>query len=327
MPIWYWYDVASIYVWMKNCNSQRPPPPALLTFAAGRTCAGLHCPPDRAGYHRMHWNSLMSTLDRLAVVTGASSGLGAEFARQFAVRGYNLLLVARRLPRLEQLQAELESAHGIHVEPFCADLADDLQTEDLARRLESGPPVDVLVNNAGFGTRGWFHSTDYARQVEMHKLHVLATLRLTRAVLPAMIARSSGAIVNVSSVASFFRSPGSVSYCATKGWVTDFSEGLRLELDALHSPVVVQALCPGFTYTEFHDVLGSDRNQVAKQLWMPAAFVVGESLRALASRKLIVIPGWRYKLIVAIGTRLPLSWRLWMERQSPHAKTRGERAD
>ncbi len=264
--------------------------------------------------------------DRLAVVTGASSGLGAEFARQLATRGYHLLLVARRLQRLEQLRSELERAHGIRFEPWRADLADEPQTEELARRLETSPPVDVLVNNAGFGTRGWFHSTDYARQVEMHKLHVLATLRLTRAVLPAMIARSSGAIINVSSVGSFFRSPGSVSYCATKGWMRDFTEGLRLELDELHSPVVVQALCPGFTYTEFHDVLGSGRDQVAKQLWMPADFVVRESLRALESGKLIVIPGWRYKLIVAIGTRLPLSWRLWMERQSPHAKTRGERA-
>src|SRR5271157_544697 len=271
-------------------------------------------------------NSRMPKPDRLAAVTGASSGLGAEFARQLAARGYDLLLVARRLPRLEQLRSELERAHGIRVEPWRADLADEPQTEVLARRLETGPPVDVLVNNAGFGTRGWFHTTDYARQVEMHKLHVLATLRLTRAVLPAMIARSSGAIINVSSVGSFFRSPASVSYCATKGWMTDFTEGLRLELDELHAPVVVQALCPGFTYTEFHDVLGSGRDQVAKQLWMPADFVVRESLRALASGKLIVIPGWRYKLIVAIGTRLPLSWRLWMERQSPHAKTRGERA-
>jgi short-subunit dehydrogenase len=269
----------------------------------------------------------MPTLDRVTVVTGASSGLGAEFARQLAARGHNLLLVARRLPRLEQLQAELQSACGISAEPLCADLADDLQVEALARRLESGPPVDLLVNNAGFGTRGYFHTTDYARQLEMHKLHVLAPLRLTRAVLPAMIARASGAIINVSSVASFFRSPGSVSYCATKGWMRDFSEGLRLELDTLHSPVVVQALCPGFTYTEFHDVLGSNRKQIAKQLWMRADFVVGESLQALASRQLIVIPGWRYKLLVAIGTRLPLSWRLWMERQSPHAKTRGELAD
>ena len=269
----------------------------------------------------------MTTHDRLAVVTGASSGLGAEFARQLAGRGYHLLLVARRVDRLERLKLDLERAHGVRTEAYGADLADADETETLARRLEFGPGVDLLVNNAGFGTRGWFHVTDYARQLEMHKLHVLATLRLTRAVLPGMVARSRGAIINVSSVASFFRTQGSVSYCATKGWMTHFSEGLRLELDALRSPVVVQALCPGFTYTEFHDVAGADRNRVSKQLWMPAEFVVRKSLDGLAKRKLIVIPGWRYQLIVAIGTRLPLAWRLWMQRRSGHAKTRGFPSD
>lgn len=258
----------------------------------------------------------------LAVITGASSGLGAVFARKLAARGYNLLLAARRMERLEELQRDLERAHHVRVEPFCADLADDVQVEDFAKRLEIERPIDLLVNNAGFGTKGSFHSTDYARQVEMHKLHVMATLRLSRAVLPAMIERGTGAIINVASVAGFFRSPGSVSYCATKGWMIDFSEGLRVELDSLGSPVNVQALCPGFTYTEFHDVLGSDRSRIAKQLWMPAEFVVEESLRALPKRKLIVIPGWRYKLIVGIGRRLPVWLRLRLEIRSPQAKSR-----
>lgn len=259
---------------------------------------------------------------RLAVITGASSGLGAVFARKLAARGYNLLLAARRMERLEQLQTELERAYHVRVEPFCADLADDVQVEDFAKRLETGGAVDLLVNNAGFGTKGWFHSTDYARQVEMHKLHIMATLRLSRAVLPAMIERGTGGIINVASVAGFFRSSGSVSYCATKGWMIDFSEGLRVELDTLGSPVNVQALCPGFTYTEFHDVLGSDRKKIPEQLWMPAEFVVEESLRAFDRRKLIVIPGWRYKLIVAIGRRIPVWLRLKLEAQSPHAKAR-----
>lgn len=258
----------------------------------------------------------------LAVITGASSGLGAEFARQLAGRGYNLLLAARRMDRMEQLQRDLERTHHVRVEPFCADLADDVQLEDFAKRLEAEGPIDLLVNNAGFGTKGMFHLTDYARQVEMHKLHVMATMRLSRAVLPAMIERRAGAIVNVASVAGFFRSAGSVSYCATKGWMIDFSEGLRVELDVLESPVTVQALCPGFTYTEFHDVLGSDRNLIPKQLWMPAGFVVAKSLNALASRKLIVIPGWRYKLIVFFGRRLPVWLRLKLEAKSSHAKSR-----
>jgi short-subunit dehydrogenase len=264
---------------------------------------------------------IMRSDARLAVITGASSGLGAEFARQLAARGYNLLLAARRMDRLEALQRDLERAHKVRVEPFCADLADDLQLEDFAKRLEAGN-VDLLVNNAGFGTKGLFQSTDYARQVEMHKLHVLAPMRLSRAVLPGMVQRRTGGIVNVASVAGFFRSAGSVSYCATKGWLIDFSEGLRLELDVQDSPVAVQALCPGFTYTEFHDVLGSDRSSVARQLWMSAEFVVRESLDALAARKLIVIPGWRYKLIVFFGRRLPVWLRLKLELRSSHAKTR-----
>jgi short-subunit dehydrogenase len=258
----------------------------------------------------------------LAVITGASSGMGAVFARKLAARGYNLLLAARRMERLEQLQLDLERAHHVRVEPFCVDLADDVQLEDFAKRLEGEGPIELLVNNAGFGTKGLFHTTDYARQVEMHKLHVMAPLRLTRAVLPAMVERQAGAIINVASVAGFFRSSGSVSYCATKGWMIDFSEGLRVELDTLGSPVSVQALCPGFTYTEFHDVMGSDRDRIPKQLWMPAEFVVEESLKALGKRKLIVIPGWRYKLVVFFGRRIPVWLRLKLEARSPHVKTR-----
>ena len=258
----------------------------------------------------------------LAVITGASSGLGAVFAHKLAARRYNLLLAARRMERLERLQLELERAHHVRVEPFCADLEDDVQLEDFAKRLEAEGPIDLLVNNAGFGTKGTFHTTDYARQVEMHKLHVMAPLRLSRAVLPAMIERGVGAIINVASVAGFFRSSGSVSYCATKGWMIDFSEGLRVELDTIGSPVNVQALCPGFTYTEFHDIMGSDRNRIPKQLWMPAEFVVEESLKALSKRKLIVIPGWRYKLVVFFGRRIPVWLRLKLETRSPHVKTR-----
>jgi len=258
----------------------------------------------------------------LAVITGASSGLGAVFARKLAARGYNLLLAARRMERLEDLQRDLERAHDVRVEPYCVDLSDDVQLEDFAKRLETEGSIDLLVNNAGFATKGWFHLTDYARQVEMHKLHIMATMRLSRAVLPAMIERRAGAIINVASVAGFFHSSGSVSYCATKGWLIDFSEGLRIELDGMESPVIVQALCPGFTYTEFHDVLGSDRSKIPKQLWMRPEFVVEKSLAALASRKLIVIPGWRYKLIVTIGRRLPIWLRLKLEARSPQAKSR-----
>ena len=263
----------------------------------------------------------MPSSDRIAAITGASSGLGATYARQLAARGWNLLLAARRAGRLEELKRELESAHGVGVECLPVDLADPTQSEAFGERLRAEQRLEMLVNNAGFGTLGAFHQTDYSRQVEMVRLHVLATMLLTRAALSGMIPRDRGAIINISSVAAFARSPGNVSYCATKGWMNDFTEGLRLELDLIHSKVVLQALCPGFTYTEFHDVLGVDRGKVPRRLWMPAEFVVEESLSALDRRKLIVIPGWKYAAFVALWTRLPLALRMWLQRKSPHKRT------
>lgn len=263
----------------------------------------------------------MSSTRPLAVVTGASSGLGETYARMLAARGSDLLLVARRLDRLESLCRELELAHGIHAEPLCADLADEAQIEDVARRIEIDPRLDLLVNNAGFGTLGFFHETDYARQIDMVKVHVLATMRLTRAALPGMIARSRGGVINVASVAGFFRSAGNASYCATKGWMNDFTESLRLELDSLHSPVSVQSLCPGFTYSEFHDTLGVKRELIPGWLWLKADFVVRQSLDALPSRKLFVVPGWQYKAGILLAKLMPDWLRLKVELASPHKRT------
>lgn len=257
-----------------------------------------------------------------AVITGASSGLGEVFARKLAARGVNLLLAARRVSRLEALKQELERTRGVQVELFPCDLSRPQDLEGFAARLEAAPPPDLLVNNAGFGTLGRFHETAYQRQVDMVQVHVLATMRLTRAVLPAMIQRGSGAIVNVSSVAAYFRSGGNASYCATKGWMNDFTEALRIELDGIQSLVQVQALCPGFTYTEFHDTLGVDRNKIPRWLWMPADYVVEESLKGILAGKLFVIPSWKYRLGAAIGELLPVSWRLALERASPHQRHR-----
>ena len=260
----------------------------------------------------------MSSPDKLAVVTGASSGLGEVFARKLASRGFRLLLAARREDRLHDLAASLGSQHEI----MAVDLAREEDLERLARRLDDSPDLQMLVNNAGFGTKGRFWETEYGRQVEMHKLHVLATLRLSRAALTGMVKRNSGALINVASIAGFFRSRGNVSYCATKGWMNNFSEALYLELKAVRSAVKVQSLCPGFTYTEFHDQMGVSRGPIPKSLWMPADFVVEESLRGLERGKLYVIPGWRYKLLVAIGARLPISMRLALQTRSPHTKGR-----
>jgi short-subunit dehydrogenase len=141
------------------------------------------------------------------------------------------------------------------------------------------------------------------QQERMHRVHVLASMRLMHAALANLVPRAVGGIINVSSVAGFSQAPGSVSYNGTKVWMNSFTEGIAMELGARGSPVRVQALCPGFTFSEFHDVLHTDRSTIPSSLWMTADFVVTESLRGFDEGKLFVIPGWRYKLIVA-GMRL-----------------------
>jgi short-subunit dehydrogenase len=248
----------------------------------------------------------------VALITGASAGIGATFARQLAAEGYDLVLVARRTAALDQLAAEIRSQHGATVETITADLTRDDDVEAVGRKLASNDRLALLVNNAGFGTRGLFFEADPAREDAMHRLHVLATERLTRAALPGLVARRAGGIINVASVASFIQGPGNVSYCATKAWMASFTEGLYMELKTMRSPVVVQALCPGYTYSEFHDVLGVDRSKIMTPgWWMPADFVVAESLRAFRQGKLFVIPGWRYRILLRVIKLVPRSLILW----------------
>jgi short-subunit dehydrogenase len=241
----------------------------------------------------------------LAVITGASSGIGAMFARKLAARQYDLLLVARREDRLRSLAAELAETYHVAADSLAADLADDGDLERVASAIHHAPNLGLLVNNAGFGTLGYFFEIDVASQVQMHRVHVLASMRLTHAALTNLVPRGAGGVINVASVAAFSQSPQSVSYCSTKTWMNSFTEGLAIELAAKKSPVKVQALCPGFTLSEFHDTVGMDRRTIPKSLWMTADFVVEESLRGFDRGKLFVIPGWRYKLIVAMMKALP----------------------
>jgi short-subunit dehydrogenase len=244
----------------------------------------------------------------IALITGASAGLGATFSRHLAAQGYDLILVARRAAALEQLAADLRGKHGISAEVVTADLTRDDDVDRVCALLASSDRLELLVNNAGFGTRGFFFEADAEQQDAMHRLHVIATERLTRAALPGLVARRRGGIINVASVAGFITGAGNISYCATKTWMVVFTEGLYLELKGMGSPVAVQALCPGYTYTEFHDVLGVDRAQVmGKSWWMSADRVVAESLAGFKSGKLLVIPGLRYKMVAAFARFLPRS--------------------
>jgi short-subunit dehydrogenase len=251
----------------------------------------------------------------VAVVTGASSGIGEVFARKLAA-AHDLLLIARRRDRLERLASELMAQPGARVEVLQADLASEKGLALAAERIGSEANLDLLVNNAGFGLSGSFWQADRERLEEMHRLHVMAVTRLCHAALKKMVERNAGGIINVASVAGFVHAPGSASYGATKAWMTHFTEGLYLDLKAAKSAVKVQALCPGFTYSEFHDVLGRDRTKLAPQSWwLDPNFVVEESLRGLRRGKLLVVPDWKYRTLVRFVTRLPVGLRVWVEGQ------------
>ena len=247
----------------------------------------------------------------LALITGASSGIGTTFARQLAARGCDLILVARREERLRSIAAELLAAHGAQCEVLPADLTLDADVARVCERIAAVPRLDYLINNAGFGTKGKYFHTDLAGQVNMHRVHVLAIVQLTHAALKRMVAQESGAVINVASVAGFTLSAGGTSYSATKHWLNVFTEGLYLELRSSGSPVKVQALCPGFTYSEFHDVIEMDRSVVPKSWWMSADFVVSESLRGLDRGKLFVIPGIRYRWLVRLLSLVPRRLVYW----------------
>jgi short-subunit dehydrogenase len=240
----------------------------------------------------------------LAVVTGASAGIGREFCERLANRGYDLVLVARDGNRLEGLRVELEQRHGITAEPFPADLTNETDVSLVAERLTRARNLALLVNNAGFGTRGSLADASPAEQEAMLQLHVMAPMRLTQAALPVLLKNGRGAVVNVSSVASFIFSAYNVNYCATKSYLTTFSEGLASELS--RTGVRVQALCPGFTRSEFHQRMRLDVSEIPPWMWMPASKVVETSLRNLErGGPVLCIPGFRYKLLVFLLRFVP----------------------
>ncbi len=241
----------------------------------------------------------------VALITGASAGLGAEFARGLAAQGADLILTARREERLAALAKQLHTEHGTQTEFLAADLATDAGVAAVKAKIVATPNLHWLINNAGFGLPGRFDRAAIDDLDRMHRLHVLAPLQLTHAALGGMVARDAGAIINVASVASFLLSSGSVGYAASKSWLHVLSEGIYVELRSAQSKVCIQSLCPGYTVTEFHDVIGMDRALIPKFLWLDARFVVRESLQALERNDLLVIPSWKYRLMVSLARALP----------------------
>jgi short-subunit dehydrogenase len=241
----------------------------------------------------------------LALITGASSGLGATFARHLAARGYDVVLVARRKDRLAETAQALEVSYQVRAEILAADLTCEADLKRVEDYITNTSRLEFLVNNAGFGIAGRFVERPLEGQDQMHRLHVLAPMRLAHAALTGMVARRRGSLVNVSSVSAFGQNPGSICYSATKAWMNSFTEGLYMELKSAGSPVRVQALCPGFTITEFHDAMHFDRKRIPGWLWMQADEVVTASLRGLDGGQWCVVPGGRYRALVFLMRAFP----------------------
>ena len=227
------------------------------------------------------------------MITGASAGLGAEYARRLAAAGTDLILVARRLDRLERLAKELGSKHGVRVEAVQADLSTPAGMAIVEGRIAASATLDLLVNDAGFGGRRGFVKGETADHLNMIRVHVDATVRLTRAALPGMIDRGRGAVINLSSIAAFSAFSGAM-YSGTKAFLVMFSENLQDEVR--RKGIVIQALCPGMTHTEFHQVAEIDKSIVPGFFWMTASQVVRISLRRLG-RGVVCVPGWKNKVI------------------------------
>lgn len=234
-----------------------------------------------------------------ALVTGATAGIGLEFARQLASRGHDLVLVARDAERLDAVAAELTSAYGVDVEVLPADLTDRPALAKVEARLaEPARPVDLLVNNAGFGLKGRFLDNTVEQEQAMLEVLVTAVMRLSHAALGPMAARGSGGVINVSSVAAFLPRG---TYAAAKAWVNSFSEWAANEYRS--SGVTVMALCPGFTKTEFHERMGVRRG--TSLLWMEPESLVTRALSDFDKGRTFSIPGAQYKVIVALTKLVP----------------------
>jgi short-subunit dehydrogenase len=258
-----------------------------------------------------------------ALITGASAGIGHEFARQLANRARTLVLVARREQRLNELRDELRNRNAkLNIQMRVVDLCDKSQVDELLRWLEQNKiDIDFLINNAGLGDAGPFATSPPKRNDEMLQVNIVALTTLARALLPQMISQKRGAILNVSSSAGFLPIPEFNVYAATKAYVTSFSESLRAEVR--DAGVTVTALCPGPVHTEFGDVAkrpGGEPERGPEFVYVSVEKTVRDALAAIESDKPLVIPGLAMKLGMFLVRITPMSilrlaWRLGAKRR------------
>jgi uncharacterized protein len=241
----------------------------------------------------------------VALVTGASSGIGRSFALALADRGHDLVLVARDQVRLDELAAEVKTAYGRSAEVLRADLTDPEHLAAVEARVTSTnePIIELLVNNAGVGTAGQFATLDVEGEERQIHLNVIAVVRLTHAALPGMIERGHGGVINVSSVAGYQPTPETATYAATKAFVTSFSEAVHEELQG--TGVRLTVLCPGFTRTEFQANAGVQSSDVPDFLWQTPDEVALAGLEAYDRGRPSIVPGMLNKVAATFSEMMP----------------------
>ena len=246
----------------------------------------------------------MSKSGRTVLITGASAGLGREFARLAARDGHDVVLVARRKDRLQTLAQELESACGVRATVIEADLANPSAPGLIVERIDAaGIVVDFLINNAGFGSHGAYAQTDFSRQSEMVDVNIRALMELTHRFLPKMLARKSGRILNVASLAGFVPGPYMATYYASKAFVLSLPEALATELCG--TGVTVTASCPGPVATEFGAVAHSDRANHFRAGAADAVSVARHGYRAMMAGKVVAVPGFMNRLTTLVIRLVP----------------------
>lgn len=256
-----------------------------------------------------------------ALVTGATSGIGLEFARVLAARGHDLVLVARDLDRLAAVAAELDQRHGVTVETLSADLTVREEMLRVGQRLsDPARPVDLLVNNAGFGLNSFCVDGELTDELRQFDILCTAVLVLSHAAARAMRERGRGAIINVSSVSGF---TVQVTYSSAKAWVTSFTEVLAGELRG--TGVTATAVCPGYTRTEFHSRAGMDMAATPSWMWLTAGEVVTSALDAARRGRIVVVPSVPYRLLAGLLLALPRGLRWWIFWGRPGAHREGKR--
>jgi short-subunit dehydrogenase len=237
-------------------------------------------------------------MNKTALVTGASAGLGAEFARLFANDGHDVVLVARRIDKLDELATEITAKHPVAVHVIAEDLSQPGAAERIANELEArGIAIEFLVNNAGFGGTGAFIDRDIEKELEMVRVNVVALLDLTRRLLPAMVARRSGRILNVGSTAGFVPGAFMAVYYASKAFVNSFTEALAVELQG--TGVTATVICPGATATEFAGIAGNDKSALFKSGVMGAREVAEDAYHAMLRGKPLRVAGLSNKFRIA----------------------------